>query len=309
MIGENITKFRETKGWTQEKFASKFNSYLAINGIKDTKYNNRTISQWENEERSPKDFNIIYLLSKFMGTSLDDLFDKEISRFNLIDDETIGNCTDDIKETIYHAILGIYDYDKEKGCYLTKFVSQYKPLVIDPETGSLTLDKYIPLVFSNVKTLVDAINHLNYFGADTVENYKQYICDNFYDGDDDWFDSIWEDDWWPHTDEGLTGIFKCDFEDAEIDGRNLNVHINYVSDPSRTYVIEFSAELYLSEAQYSKLLKRIYNTGINYLIDSFTTENALSKSKNPSSSIQEYPLTLDEIAGLRKIFLEYEYNI
>lgn len=257
----------------------------------------------------PKDFNIIYLLSKFMGTSLDDLFDKEISRFNLIDDETIGNSTDDIKETIYHAILGIYDYDKEKGCYLTKFISQYKPLVKDPETGSLTFDEYVPLVFSNVKTLVDAINQLNHFGADTVENYKQYICDNFYDGDDDWFDSIWEDDWWAHTDKGLTGIFKCDFEDAEIDGRNLNVHINYVSDPSRTYVIEFSAELYLSEAQYSKLLKRICNTGINYLVDSFTTENALSKSKNPSCSIQEYPLTLDEIAGLRKIFLEYEYNI
>ena len=67
MVGENLTKFREQKGWTQDKFARKFNAFLNEHGIRDARYNNRTISQWENGQRGPKNTQILTLLAEFMG--------------------------------------------------------------------------------------------------------------------------------------------------------------------------------------------------------------------------------------------------
>lgn len=325
MNGNTFRNYRKQKNWSQEKFAKKLNDYLKAHGVKNAKYNDRTISQWENGERDPKDIQIAYHIAQFMGISLDELYGDEIAKFESIEnnpqefveevihesEETINynNDSEQLSEISYCAILGIYDYDTEKQCYLTKFINQYDGLVLNNATGQPVPAKAEDHwdSFTHPDKLESIIHDAERIGYISEDDYKEFLCKTYFDSDYEYFeDEIWSgsDLFAPLHIEGFTG---CEFEIADMDYNNISTSAKYVNNDKHTIIVETHAELYITEQKYQQMLRRIYNTGILNSILAVTNNHYASTIDVNNRHFGNAMITLDHIAKLRKLFLEYDY--
>ena len=84
-FGENIFNYRKRLGWSQEEFADEItkdintaNSYNRYNkNKKEICYSGKAVSKWERGESFPP-LDVVVVLAKRLGLSLDQLFNKEI---------------------------------------------------------------------------------------------------------------------------------------------------------------------------------------------------------------------------------------
>jgi transcriptional regulator with XRE-family HTH domain len=310
MNGNTFRNFRKQKNWSQEKFAKKLNEYLITNGIKDAKYNDRTISQWENGERDPKDIQTAYCIAQFMGISLDELYGDEISKFNIIE-ETIDNNNDEdhLSEIPYYAILGIYDYDLEKQCYLSRYINLYDGLVTDKTTSQLIPAKAEDhwYGFIHPDRLESFLRDAEQIGYIPEEDHKNFLCETYFDSNYDWFEEeIWSGSEYfaPWHIEGFAG---CELSMADMNYNKLYTRAKYVNNDRHTLIVETHVELHISESKYLQMLKRLYNTGIATTALAVTNKDYASKFNANEREFHSAILSLDNIAKLRKIFLEYNY--
>ena len=259
-LGENITNFRNQNGWNQEKFARNFNSFLKEQGIKNAKYNNRTISQWENNTRDPKSLEILFYLAMFMNTTIDELCAKKISTFASAAETMKASYIDDNTafET-YCAILGIYAYDNEKQCFLTRFVWSTDYLETTEENVIGFKESMCPY-FASPDDIEEAIL-LSDENCISEEDMLHSAYEKLRHRYSSWAE--FKKDWDIHTSDQyssdvMKSYWECFMDEANLNPNNIKTKTHYLDTNVCTCLIETSAELYISKDKYLNTLRQIF---------------------------------------------------
>lgn len=316
MVGENLTKFREQKGWTQDKFARKFNAFLNEHGIRDARYNNRTISQWENGQRGPKNTQILTLLAEFMGINVSDMINTEISTFNEIStcEETSASTADqqkiDVKNVFencfmeaYFATLGIYAYDEEKECFLTRFLWADQYLEQNENTEQYFLSEVCPCLFPSVGTIEGAIDTKISLGCTSETATKSYIYDmcrlNGRFSSRETFDKYWEEnDLDYYCSSWMQSYWECFLTESCLNPKNVQAKTSYIDDDVCTVLVEISAELHISKSMYQEFIKEIC-----------TGEMSISLNGGNNETLKEISPSFKSITAYYELFRNYNYTI
>jgi transcriptional regulator with XRE-family HTH domain len=116
-FAENIRKFRQQRGWSQETFAIEISKY----GNKE--YTFRSVSQWENGNCLPEVGTII-AISELIGVSLDELLKTEIEEF-----KKNHAAEPPVSERLAHLSpeesLFLYDLIQTQGLFYDEKISSY----------------------------------------------------------------------------------------------------------------------------------------------------------------------------------------
>ena len=134
-FGENILSYRKRLGWSQEEFADEItkdinavNSYNRYNkNKKEICYSGKAVSKWERGESFPP-FDVVVILAKKLGLSLDQLFNKEI-------EECRGIIASDAKD--------VYSYDEK-----VRIAQAIDNIVCNSKyVGIVSFEKYVEACF------------------------------------------------------------------------------------------------------------------------------------------------------------------
>lgn len=121
-FGENIKKFRNENGLTQDRFAQKFVAFMQKRyPKKDFEYSSKSISKWEIGEALPS-LEIIIAVSEFINKSLDELLKSNIEDFSAA--STLGGIRElskNSKKLLYDLLQIDFQYDENKDTYFVLF--------------------------------------------------------------------------------------------------------------------------------------------------------------------------------------------
>ena len=320
MLGENLTKFREQKGWTQSKFALQLNAFLNKHGIRDARYNNRTISQWENSQRGPKNTQILTLLAEFMGINLSDMFNTEITTFKNASTSTdsqekidMQHIFDNFSMEAYFATLGIYAYDEEKECFLTRFLWADQYLVKNENPERYDLSEVCPYLFPSIDTIETAIclkNFLDCQSEDEAKSYVYAVCrlNGIFSSREE-FDEYWEyNDMSIYCSDWMKGYWECYLDECCLNPKNVQAKTTYIDDDVCTVLIEISAELHISKSTYLEFVKELCAKELSITMND-SNDGKLEAFSPVFLDFPDNYNPFEEMSAYYELFRNYKYTI
>lgn len=256
-IGENICRFRKTRGWSQEKFAERLSEFLSI-AKKDVNYTNKTISKWENGDCYPP-MEVILGLSKMMGVSIDEMLSEEINVFSKAMPERRESAHSDYVLDVLIKLVSSnnlkMEVSEDGSVYYWTNCSQVATIGYDKEVNKFYLD-----IYDDRNKAFDEARSMGflYKAVERMKTADEYFWDE---------EPVKLPDWWEEDEE-----YKKHLEDYGLDRMQLPINAKCCEEKNYLSLFVESVNKIIKEHPFWEQRKR---GNVYRMAKSFTTQDVV----------------------------------